>query len=270
MFIAGLLTFSLSLAIFVYVKYKAPKRPCIRLNFRRNPAAKNFQRLGHGHGNDADDETHGAAFDELNGFEYDDEFEIQHPPSTTTASSLGENLEEEAASDYPHQQPKSVYGGSRFGRMTSRSLQHIRRLKTSLLSKDGLLNVTNLNHPLYNRQHQSRQFPHYSYNSTASTLVPTNLASNEFVKSAEESLERVENGDSLELASVVTYDIGKKKSRQNVVKNSYHLLVANTSHGNNNTDPESSGGANAIRLAENPLDALDLSEAKDKASETTA
>ena len=43
--IAGLVSFSVSLLVFAYVKYQRPKRPCIRLNFRRSPQSKNFQRL---------------------------------------------------------------------------------------------------------------------------------------------------------------------------------------------------------------------------------
>ena len=49
--------------------------------------------------------------------------------------------------------------------------------------------------------------------------------------------------------SVVTYDVGKKKSRQNVVKNSYNLLLVDQTPGLDENIVK--------RLAENPFDSLE-------------
>jgi len=222
---------------------------------------------------DEDDEDQAgiehAVFDELNGYEYDDEFEIQQtdedPTGVTSrlnnktqrityssdmaggggggdSVAMGENNESDFDQSY-----------SRLGRITNKSLQQIKRFKSSLLSKDGflksgLLNVTNLNHPLYKQYQKSKQYPHYTYNSTDSTLVQTNVA-NEFqvVKNENETLE-LENVNNSKV-SVVTYDVGKKKSRQNVVKNSYNLLLVDQTAGLDENK--------VMRLAENPLDSIE-------------
>ena len=282
-FITGLITFSLSLIIFVYVKFKAPKRPCIRLNFRRSPSSKNFQRLTNSRNttssnttqrlhirkeeNDDDDDqvaNEHAVFDELNGYEYDDEFEIQQAEEQGSVTSRinktqrityssevnsGCVVNECNEDDFNNEISSST--SSKLGRITHKSLEHIKRFKTTLLSKDGflksgLLNVTNMNHPLYKN---NKHYPHYTYNSTDSTLVQTSVP-NEFQVSQNEneSLE-LENVNKSKV-SVVTYDISKKKSRQNVVKNSYNLLVGETSTDLNEKK--------VMRLAENPLDSLDL------------
>lgn len=285
-FITGLITFSLSLIIFVYVKYKAPKRPCIRLNFRRSPSSKNFQRLtnsrtttnsnasqrlhirkeeshGNNNNNEEDDDHAGnehVVFDELNGYEYDDEFEIQqtdeHGSVTsrinktqriTYSSDVDNGCVVTECNEDDFNQYASSSASSKLGRITNKSLQQIKRFKSSLLSKNGflksgLLNVTNVNHPLYK---QNNHYPHYTYNSTDSTLIQTSVP-NEFqvAKNENESLE-LENVNKSKV-SVVTYDIGKKKSRQNVVTNSFNLLVGDTDLNENKV----------MRLAENPLDNL--------------
>ena len=290
--ITGLITFSLSLLVFGYVKYKRPKRPCLRLNFRRHSAAKNFQRLNNcktsthslnvNKSNSKADETNEddedpvinehTPYDELNGYEYDDEFEMQNPDTDEAAPNVHSRINKDQqlpyTSDMDHDdfnQYSTPYSATKLGRITNKSLQHIKRFKTSLLSKEGFLkNVTNLNHPHFKQAqkhlfsksgHAKGNYPHYTYNSTDSTLLQTRVQ-NEFQiatgsNAKSESLELDSVNKDEKSISVVTYDVEKKKSRQNVVKDTYNLLLG----GDADLDTDEN---RVMRLATNPLDSLDI------------
>jgi hypothetical protein len=288
-FIVAAVVLSSIFIVFVYVKYRKPQRPCIRLSFRRD--IKSFQRLSNANlstrsvnnstspnkksadDNDEDGEDGEQGYDELNGYEYDDEFEMNdngnvdpedgaHKAQSklqTACTSSNENIEFKM-------EPGSILSSSKFGELKNKSLQRIKSLKSSLFNKDmlknSLLNVTNVNHPHFKQSKagQNSKFPHYSYNSTDSTLVQTKVQ-NEFEitdKGEDKNLE-LEEDLTYELnteldgksSSVVTYDLARNKSKQNVVKNNYNLLLAKS-------DGCEQKEENVMRLKTNPLDNLDM------------
>ena len=183
----------------------------------------------------------------------------QHLPYTSELEARGNSMLDDDFNQY-----STSYATSKLGRLTNKSLQQIKRIKSSLLSRDGflksgLLNVTNTNHPHFSAK---SSFPHYTYNSTDSTLVQTRVKNEfqlgkkgELVDDETLEMDSVANEGGNKSISVVTYDIGKKKSRQNVVKSTYNLLL-----GDNEAAIDESN--KVMRLATNPLDALDTDVAK--------
>lgn len=232
----------------LYIRYNRPKKPCLRLNLNRG-GNKNFHRLHNASGTNAtsevneENEEDTENYDELNGYEYDDEFEMSENKTAAQANrqiynSSNENLEIKVVN--------SQTGSLTLTSLKNKSLKQIKRLKNSILNRDliknGLLNVTNVNHP---------HFSSYSYNSTDSTLVQTKIPNEFEIKSdlAEQDDEKL----GVKVSSVITYDVKNKKSKPTLLDKSSELnsdaLLQNQ---------EESKCFRTMRVSTNPLDKLDL------------
>lgn len=258
--------FSFIIVIIIYVKYNRPKKPCIKINLKRG-LKNSFQRLENNSGNhvryqsssnqttkakrandeDVDDDEMDAnqehSGDELNGYEYDDEFEmdgagggeqqVKNHHHNDNYSSSNENVELRIVD------PSAVGTGSSF---KQKSLQKIRRIfngarDTNLLLKTGA--------------NSANKYPAYSYNSTDSTLVRTQIP-NEFelkLKNDNDDDDGEMTSRPVKSASLVTYDPKRQSATPNLVR-----LI----NDHDDEQPVSDYARDRIiRLATNPLDRID-------------
>ena len=182
-------------------------------------------------GDEEEAEEHGGENnDELNGFEYDDEFEINENQNE-------ENADNESV-EYVDIQVIDASNSSTLANLKTKSLNHIKRLKNNLLNRDmlktGLLNVTNLNHAHFRKSGRNSKYPSYSYKSTDSTLVQN---PNDFELKDED----------FKVNSVVNYDVKNQKSTPVVDRTSDLGEVVE--------EP-------VMRLSTNPLENLEIVESK--------
>jgi len=153
---------------------------------------------------DAEEEIH---FDELNNYEYDDEFGL------STSSSAGAAAASNTNETVPNLNENIPFSSAHTA-VNSLTVK-LKQLKTNLFNKNllksSLLPFTS-------------NLPHYSYNSTDSTLVQ--------IMSAEQATEQTEQ------PVHIVYDIEKKQAS--------HMITTNTTEQNQQT-------TNKLRLANNPL-----------------
>ncbi|RNA37327.1 hypothetical protein BpHYR1_012426 [Brachionus plicatilis] len=222
----------------LYMSYNKPKKPCLRLRFYRG---NNFQRLEYNRNAknssmtnmECEDEAE-ENNDELNGFEYDDEFELNE-------NQLEDNLDCDSNENVDIK-VIDASNSSALGNFKTRSLDQIKRLKNNLLNKDklktGLLNVTNLNHSHFKKPSRNSKFPSYTYKSTDSTLINN--------QSGFEAID-----EDFKVNSVVTYDVKNQKSTPVIGKS------LNLSDNQLVEEP-------VMRLSTNPLDNVEILDNKIK------
>lgn len=188
------------------------------------------------------------SYDELNAYEYDDEFEINDnqakleldedvtataPSSAHTYLSSNENIEFRVMD-------ATLSSGSTLGALKNKSLRQIRKLRQGLFTGPKDLLKTGLN-----------KFPGYSYNSTDSTLIQTRVRNEFELKHETTTTSNNENNGTIgaKSGSMVTYDIGKKQ----VVPNLFRLDAESADEERRDT---------IMRLATNPLDELETVDSR--------
>ena len=192
-------------------------------------------------------------YDELNGYEYDDDFELNENPSTSKADESN-NFElnySQVNADF-----KDLSSLSKFETVKFKSIQHIKRLKQNIFNKNNIKSSLLSD----GTQQTSKEYPYYSYSSTDSTIVQKQM-SDEF---------ELSRGD-VRSKSLVTYDINKQKARQNLVRSNMDLLLNNaTAAVEYSYEPNVSKVFNSkvLHLEANPLDHLDFEE-KDRSNKLT-
>jgi hypothetical protein len=308
--------------LIIYIKFNNPKRPCIRLTFKRggvgggggigsfhrlsNAAASASSvsnsdacgRIGSRTGplarlasvnytkratrvpgtDDEDDnedeyiETVENGYDELNGYEYDDEFEM--------GANMNENESDKdrielslSASPNTALRESPVEDGlnsnsSKIAMLTNRSLRGLSRLKESLLNNKELLkgHFLNASSSGYKRSptEACSKYNHYSYNSTDSTLMQTSVA-NDFNKLFD-SNEGRSTPTTTTANTIVTYDPANRKIKPNLAASLGAENDKSNNDNNNNGNEEvvmlsAELASLPLHVSTNPMERLEESHA---------
>jgi len=203
-----------------------------------NKLIKNDHKLTNDSDDEEDENREEIHFDELNAYEYDDEFGL-----ATTANSSNNNNEQfksitAFATDSAYVTTTLSNTNSTNSKVLNNLADRFKKMKNNLFNnnalKTSLLSFNN------NNNNSASLIPNYTYNSTDASLIQTNIK-NEF-KSIKETEEEDEDEIKKDKPNVeIVYDIAKQKSKQNIVK---------TSNINENLNKEH----DILRLSTNPLE----------------
>ena len=201
-----------------------------------NKLVKNDHKLTNDSDDEEDENREEIHFDELNAYEYDDEFGL-----ATTANSSNNNNNEQFktitafATDSAYVTTTLSNTNSTNSRVLNNLADKFKKIKNNLFNNNALkASLLSFN----NNKNSASLIPNYTYNSTDASLIQTNIK-NEFksIKETEEEDEDKKDKPNVE----IVYDIAKQKSKQNIVK---------TSNLNENLNKEH----DILRLSTNPLE----------------
>ena len=240
------------LIIYVYLKYKRPKKPCIRLNFNRN--TKTFQRLNNQStrmptqivNNNREDDIE----PDLNGYEYDDDFEMNNNNNNNNI----ENENEEHV-EFHQMETTPVKSSPNNKNKLNKSIEKIKKFKNNLFNKNTTSLYTNFTNP-------TTKYSQYGYNSTDSTLVQTKIK-NEFELSPNNDDEDTITKKKTKSNSVVTYDKSNGNQKNLVTKIDTTEILDDYDEDEIDLDklilnPNHILNKDSMRMATNPMGVLDF------------
>jgi hypothetical protein len=176
-----------------------------------NKLIKNDHKLTNDSDDEEDENREEIHFDELNAYEYDDEFGL-----ATTANSSNNNNEQfktitAFATDSAYVTTTLSNTNSTNSKVLNNLADRFKKMKNNLFNnnalKTSLLSFNN------NNNNSASLIPNYTYNSTDASLIQTNIK-NEF-KSIKETEEEDEDENKKDKPNVeIVYDIAKQKSKE--------------------------------------------------------